>query len=194
MGVVTNRHELAGHHYLTAADLLRVEPATIKAVAEVEAGPYGAFLETGEPTILFERHVFHRLTGGRFDASHPDLSSRRAGGYGKVSAQHGRLARAAALDREAALQSASYGLFQIMGFNHQVAGHPTLQGFINAMYASALEHLLAMVRYCQHHGLDRHLRAHDWASFARGYNGPAFARNRYDSKLASAYTSASRTA
>lgn len=182
---------LEDYHYRTAADLLLVETAVIRAVAQVEAGPHGAFLDTGEPTILFERHIFSRQTQGRFDESHPDLSNPTPGGYGSVSAQHGRLARAVELDREAGLKSASYGLFQIMGFNHIAAGHPTLQGFINSMYASALEHLLAMVRFCQFHKLDRHLRNKDWAAFARGFNGPAFRRNRYSEKLEAAYKSSS---
>lgn len=179
--------ELSAHHFLTAADLLMCEPAAVQAVAEVEAGPHGGFLETGEPVVLFERHLFHRLTSGKFDASYPDLSASRPGGYGKVSAQHGRLARAAQLDRDAALKSASWGAFQVLGLNHAVAGWPTLQGFVNAMYSSAAEHLLAMVRFVQSNKLDRHLRDHDWAAFAKGYNGKNYRINKYDTKLAAAY-------
>ena len=36
-------------------------------------------------------------------------------------------------------------------------------------------------------GLHRSLGAQDWASFARGYNGPNYAINRYDTRLAAAY-------
>jgi hypothetical protein len=31
------------------------------------------------------------------------------------------------------------------------------------------------------------LRRHDWAGFARKYNGPGFARNQYDLRLRAAY-------
>lgn len=31
------------------------------------------------------------------------------------------------------------------------------------------------------------LQRKDWAGFARGYNGPGYAKNRYDIKLANAY-------
>ncbi|HEY4193081.1 MAG TPA: peptidoglycan-binding protein, partial [Mesorhizobium sp.] len=31
------------------------------------------------------------------------------------------------------------------------------------------------------------LRNHDWIAFAKGYNGPAFAQNAYDRKIATAY-------
>src|SRR5690606_3942753 len=123
-----------------AAAALEVPVNVIKAVTQVEARGRG-FLSTGEPVILFERHIFRRETDGRFDRTHPDLSNPIPGGYGPSSAQHSRLQRAARLDREAALRSASWGMFQIMGFNFERAGHPTLQSFINAMYRSEGDHL-----------------------------------------------------
>ncbi|NJM92326.1 MAG: N-acetylmuramidase family protein [Rhodospirillaceae bacterium] len=69
------------------------------------------------PKILFERHIFHQRTNGKFDATHPDISHPKWGEYGKASAQYDRLGRAMALDRQAALESASWGLPQVMGFN-----------------------------------------------------------------------------
>ncbi len=44
-----------------------------------------------------------------------------------------------------------------------------------------------MVRYIRKAGLDGAIRAHDWARFARGYNGPAYKKYRYDTKIAAAY-------
>jgi peptidoglycan hydrolase-like protein with peptidoglycan-binding domain len=43
--------------------------------------------------------------------------------------------------------------------------------------------LLSMVGFLRDSKLDGALRAHDWAKFARGYNGPSFAQNQYDIKL-----------
>jgi hypothetical protein len=43
-------------------------------------------------------------------------------------------------------------------------------------------------------GLVDELRRNDWAGFARGYNGPGYADNRYDTKLASAYSNFSKVA
>ncbi|MGG7377547.1 N-acetylmuramidase domain-containing protein, partial [Escherichia coli] len=40
------------------------------AVIHVESSGAG-YQADRRPKILFERHVFHRLTGGRFDAAHP---------------------------------------------------------------------------------------------------------------------------
>ena len=187
----------SGVAYISAAWLLGVQPEALQAVAEVEAGPFGAFLDNGEPVILYERHIFHRLTNGRFaGALAPgdfprevsELSNPSAGGYGAVSIQHAKLAAAVRLDREAALKACSWGLFQILGLNHAEAGHPSLQAFVNAMYRSVDEHLRALVMYLRHDfRLVDALRSHEWAEFARLYNGPAYQKNHYDAKLAAAY-------
>lgn len=173
------------------ATLLGCDISAIRAVTAVEA-PRGGFNADGTPTILFERHVFSRLTYGQFDKRVPDLSNPTPGGYGTYASQHARLERAAALDRDAALKSASWGMFQTMGFNHAICGHPTLQGFVNAMYESEGKHLDAFVSFVKSQGLADELREHRWADFARRYNGSNYAVNRYDDKLAAAYLAASR--
>jgi hypothetical protein len=62
----------------------------------------GGFLPDRRPQILYERHIFHRLTGGRFDDG--EISDVTAGGYGpRGSQQYDRLTRAIALDRMSAL-------------------------------------------------------------------------------------------
>lgn len=184
MDVVMN--SITDGAYKQAAEKLGVDVATIKAVAEVESKGNG-FLSTGEPVILFERHVFSRLTSGRYDIQHADVSNPVAGGYGKTAEQHRRLQKAVALDRRAALQSASWGRFQIMGFNYKAAGFKTLQDFINAMYKSEDAQLDAFVGFILHEGLASFLKSHDWQGFARYYNGPAYKYSQYDEKLAKAY-------
>lgn len=180
---------LGPEDFRRAADRLGVDVPSVQAVAQVEA-PNGGFLPSGEPTILFERHVFSKRTGGRFDKSHPHISNPKPGGYGPSSTQHARLAEAAALDRTAALESASWGKFQIMGFNHQAAGYMTLQGFINAMYVSEGKQLDAFVSFLKNDrggAMQRALKAKDWATFARLYNGPAYAEHNYHGRLRDAY-------
>ena len=172
---------------LKAAQELQVPVAVIKAVCEVEA-PRGGFLPTGEPIILFERHIFSRLTNRRYDARHPDISNKSPGGYGPSSAQHARLQKAVRLDRLAALKSASWGRFQILGLNHVQAGFTSMQDFINAMYRDEQSHLEAFVNFIKNdRRLLNALQNFDWAAFARIYNGPAYRINRYDTKLQLAY-------
>lgn len=178
--------------YTRAAKLCGCDIAAIKAVAEIESRDAGFHFD-GQPVILFERHVFSRLTKGKFDKTHPKISNPSPGGYGYLSSQHNRLSEAAKLDRSAALQSASWGKFQVMGFNWQIAGYETLQKFINAMYRSEGEHLNAFIGFVRYNKLDVHLRDKNWVAFARGYNGPAYKKNQYDVKLANAYDKYSRS-
>jgi hypothetical protein len=170
-----------------AARTLLCDVPAIKAVCEVEA-PDGGFLPDGQVTILFERHQFSKRTGRRFDSTNPDISNPMAGGYGpKGQHQHDRLEKAVTLDRNAALASTSWGKFQIMGFNYGLAGFATLQAFITAMHESEGAQLDAFINYVKNAALADELRQHRWADFARGFNGPDYAKNRYDTKLAAAY-------
>lgn len=172
--------------FVTAAKLLDCEVAAIKAVHEVEVRGK-AFQADGQPTILFERHKFHKYTQGKFSTKYPDISNPKAGGYGSSSSQHARLQRAVALDRNAALMSASWGAFQIMGFNYEAAGFKNLQSFITAMYAGEVEQLLAFVAFVKSQGLQKYIKSKNWAKFAEGYNGSNYRINKYDEKLAAAY-------
>jgi hypothetical protein len=170
-----------------AARKLDCEVSSVRAVIDVESR--GGFLPDGRPKILFERHYFSRLTGGRFDSSNPGISHGQWGGYGAGGAhQYDRLAEAIACDRNAALRSASWGMFQIMGDNFKVAGFADVEAFVQAMVSGEAAHLDAFVAFVKKNGLADELARHDWAGFARGYNGPAYRTNRYDEKLAAAYT------
>ena len=172
-----------------AANSLGCDVAAIKAVCEVEA-PQGGFHDDGTPRILFEAHHFARLTNHQYNESHSDISSRywNRSLYKGGMAEHKRLQKAAALDREAALQSASWGKFQIMGFNWTLTGAKSLQEFINDMYRSEGAHLDAFVGFVKANNLADALRQHRWADFAKGYNGSGYAANAYDVKLAAAHS------
>ena len=172
-----------------AATALNCDVAAIQAVCEVEA-PRGGFNPDGTPVTLFEGHKFYKYTNGKFNASNPDLCfpAWTKVYYGKTwKDEQARLKRAIELDREAAMMSASWGKFQIMGFNHLLAGHGTIGEFVTAMYKSEREHLMAFVSFVQKTGLSASLRHHDWAAFAKGYNGAGYASNGYDVKLAAAF-------
>ena len=126
-----------GEEELNAAAVrLDCETAAVKAVVATELGIRGAFDEQGRPTILFERHVFSRLTNGRYDRSDPDISNPASGGYGRFAEQYPKLERAKKLDKAAALKSASWGAFQIMGENYATAGFGSVDGFVAAMERS----------------------------------------------------------
>lgn len=178
--------------YANAALKLQTGVAEIKTVATVESAGKG-FQANGEPRILFERHKFHAYTGGKYSASNPDISNPKAGGYSSSSeGEHLRMAKAASLDRNAALMAASWGKFQVLGYNWKSLGYSSLQAFINDMYESEGKQLDSFVRFVKVNGLDGALRNHQWAAFAKGYNGSNYAINKYDVKLAVAFKAFSK--
>lgn len=178
------------------AKKLGLETALLLAINEVEC-PYGGFNADGTPRILFEPHVFYkRLTDknlidirNQVTRDRPDLCYKQWGEfkYGLVSAQHDRLKIAATYHRESALEACSWGVGQIMGYHWQNLGYASLQHFINAMYKDEASQFEAMCRYLQKNNLIRHLKTHNWESFAYGYNGASYKKNNYHTKLEAAY-------
>jgi hypothetical protein len=187
--------------FTQSAATLNVEVAAIKAIAEVESRGDG-FVAPGKAKILFEPHIFwkelrakglvpEKFTSGNQDILYPKW---KAGAYGPVSKQHDRMSRAVAINREAALRSASWGRFQIMGFNWKACGCASLEEFVAAMSANEDEHLKLFTAYIRNRFLDDELRGHDWAGFALAYNGPMYRKNNYDTKLKEAYNKFQRLA
>lgn len=137
--------------WAASARNLGVEVACLRAVASVESAGTG-FLPppSNEPKVLFEGHIFHRLTNGHFDATAPDLSyphwdkSKYAG---SLEGEWARLNAAMELDHDAALESASWGTFQLMGFNYPACGFSTVRDFAEAHRAGADEQLAAFVQF-----------------------------------------------
>lgn len=167
---------------------LNCQVAAIRAVVAVESSG-GGFLANGRPKILFEAKYFHDLTKGKYDKTNPNISSpvwnRKL--YKGGAKEWDRLNEAMALNRSAALQSASWGLFQIMGANFKRCGFSNVEDFVAAMEKSEGAQLLAFVNFVKSNKLDNYLRTRNWAAFAKGYNGPGYAKNKYDQKLAAAY-------
>jgi hypothetical protein len=180
-----NAWALSNAGLAAAASELGVHAPEIWTVLAVESSGCG-YLRDRRPQIRFERHVFHRLTHGQYDDG--DISDPIPGGYGPTGApQHDRLTTALTKNRAAALQSASWGIGQIMGENHSLAGFQGVEQMVAAMSESEDEQLAAMAGFLTGTGLASSLRSHDWTSFARGYNGPHYAINRYDIRLNSEF-------
>jgi hypothetical protein len=57
---------------------------------------------------------------------------------------------------------------------------------------SASGQLDGFVRFIRINGLAKPLIDLNWAEFARRYNGPDYAKNAYDAKMAAAYTTFAR--
>ncbi len=174
--------------YEDAADKLGCEVAAVKAVADVESNGATHWQPGNKPPILFEAHWFAKLTDGRFNDSHPGISSpswNRALYKGGM-AEYGRLEEAKALDESAALQSASWGAFQIMGFHWRRLGYDSPQAMVEDMQTASGQ-LAAFVRFIEADPrLKRAIREQDWQAFETTYNGGGFA-GAYARKIEAAY-------
>ena len=195
--------------YKKAALALGCEVEVIRAIGEQESGKLralglGSFDKKNRPTILYERHYFSRLTKRKYDALNPDISSPneyKAGTakndkgtrfddgnhYGLFSWQYAKLSKAYALDQDMAIQSCSWGAFQVMGANYKSCGFNSAHEFAKAMSKSELEHLNAMVAFCKANNLQNALKTKNWAVIAKTYNGPKYAKNKYDTHLRQHY-------
>jgi len=165
--------------------------AIIHAFSDIESDG-GGFLATGEPVILFEAHVFHTLTRGAYDGSHPNISAalwdRSLYGAGGAH-QYARLTEAMALARVEALESCSWGRYQVMGLNFAVCGFGCVDDMVEAFCASERAHLDAFGAFCTGTGLVRDMTSQPpaFVALAVGYNGSGERANGYDQKLKARY-------
>lgn len=187
------RKRLSQDDIAGAARALDVDAAAVRAVVEIESRGVG-FLADGRPVILFERHIMHRRLAaigrdaGLLARYLPDAINSAPGGYQGGASEHDRLYLARQIDPVSAVESASWGLFQIMGFHWRALGYASAFEFEARMARSEGEQLGAFVSFIRiNTALHAALKRRDWAAFAAGYNGPAYARNQYDLKLAAAY-------
>ncbi|MCM1452562.1 MAG: N-acetylmuramidase family protein [Clostridium sp.] len=187
---------LCEEDYSRAADSLGVDVAAIHAVVEVEAGAkHKGIWEEGKPLVAFSAKVFRSQARKRninltkHTASCPDVfTAPKPKKYGSYeAAQWARVQQAMAIDSVAAINSAFWGMFQISGQHWKLCGCQSEADFVERMSTSEREQLEMFVAFLRNTGMDAHLRSHQWARFARRYNGPSYARRGYHTKLARAY-------
>lgn len=151
----------------------------------------GGFIDGDLLKILFEAKWFHSFTGGVYDKTHPNISSpvwdKKL--YFGGQNEYKRFWEAAQLNAEAAFKATSWGMFQIMGFNHKLAGYDSAQAMVESFKQGEsfqLDAFMTFISSVKHKGklLIQWLREKNWAMFAEGYNGAGYAANKYDTKLA----------
>lgn len=100
-----------------------------------------------------------------------------------------RLLKAYQLDQDAAIESCSWGAFQIMGEYWKIMRYKSAKDFSRTLSRSPREQMRSFVMYIKHvsPAIVRHLKNLDWAAAARAYNGSGYKDNNYDVKLAQEY-------
>ncbi|MAS06492.1 MAG: peptidoglycan-binding protein [Ahrensia sp.] len=170
-----------------------LEPAALLAIAEVESGGRAFAIVGGkrEPLIRFEGHYFDRLVddGKRARARAKGLASPSMGAVNPASqaARWALLKDAMEIDRAAALQSVSWGIGQVMGSHWKALGYGSVEELVAEARSGVAGQIRLMLRFLVTNRLIGTIRRHDWAAFARAYNGPRYKVHRYDSRIAAAY-------
>ncbi len=183
--------------YAKIAAQYGLEPAVVYAIQEVESKGEG-YLSDGRPKILFEPHIFWEQlqkagkNPAKYVAGNEDILYQKWGArpYGTYAAQYPKLEKAKKIDKIAALKSASWGEFQIMGFNHKIVGYPDVESFVAAVSVQgSTNNINALMKFLESEKLLRHVKGanKNWAALAAGYNGPGYKKNKYDTKMAAAY-------
>jgi len=179
--------------FVTFAKKFGVEVASIKAVHEVESNGRGFI--NGNMKLLFEGHVFWNqlikkaLRPDSFVPTFKDLLHEKyipQNPLYKLN-QTSRLNEAIKIDKEAAYSSASYGLFQVMGYNFKDLEFDSAEKLYKFLNVSEGNQLDVFGRFIAKKKLIDTLKTKDWAKFALRYNGSEFATNKYDIKLKAAY-------
>lgn len=209
--------------HLKEEEQIELSMPVVKAVIEVESSGRG-HLPDGRPKILFEGHKFWywlQKSGKKkeelekLQKTQPSIlyeqwtTKHYKGGAGEFS----RLEEAKKLDKKAAIYSASWGLFQILGENleHNIRGrinpkkvaegdlyyYTDVFDFEEKQGVSEYYHFLDFLEFVK----TKEVRGkrlidyiseeahgnYDWATFAYGYNGRGYKENKYDIKLQAAY-------
>jgi LysM repeat protein len=173
-------YETQGDTIAAQAAALDLEPSVAAAVLITESSGAG-FGRDGRLKICFERHIFASRTGAWVANTHRNQAE-----------EYRALEEAKGIDPVAAYASISMGVAQIMGFNARSIGYADAEAMFEDMGGSEERQVDGFFAFvAARPALLEAARTRNWAAFARGYNGPAYSRNRYDIKMATydaAYT------
>lgn len=174
------------------AKLHNVEAEAALAVFDVESSGIAFWSVEGKqlPPIRFEGHYFYARLNDKAQqtlAVAQGLASPIAGRVANPISFAGRYAmleRAKAINEQAALESTSWGLGQVMGANWQSLGYDSVAELVQASMTIAGQ-VDMVFKYIDANGLTDEINNHDWVGFKNGYNGKK--ANGYDKKIAAAY-------
>lgn len=180
---------------VNAANSLGIELNLMKALNRIESRGTG-FLPGNGPVILFERHWFYRLykkvhgeeRANKTATYYPSICNPKRGGYKGGEEEWHRFNAAQTLDQSCAIESCSWGLYQLMGFHWETLGYESPLDFFQRMSRSEADQLDGIVRFIMNNKeLHRAMKDKNWSEIARLYNGEAYEENEYDKKLINAY-------
>lgn len=153
----------------------------IKKVVKVESGGQGFAKDTGKIIIQFEPSWFKRKSpytpSGKWSLN----------GVEKQSAEWIAFNDAFSKDKNAALESTSVGLMQVMGFHWKLLGFKSAGELWDYAKVSESNQLrLGLLFIKSNPKMYKALKLSDWDTFAYYYNGAQYKKFNYAERLAKA--------
>lgn len=184
---IGNGTKISAGDFTEIAKRYNIPESNLRAITEVEARGSG-FDSSNRLIALYEPHIAFKYTSGAvrnklvaLGIAYPKWKRN----YPKTS--YDRIDQCTAVaGMETAAMATSWGMGQVMGFNHAALGYPSALSMVVAFAQGEAAQVEGMVKFIVAKGLINALRAGKWEAVALGYNGAGEAQNGYHIKLANA--------
>lgn len=148
----------------------KIEPAALLAFISVESGGKGFDSKTGKPLIQFEPHWFKKK------APYAPSGQWSVNKVERQEAEWKAFSEAFKLNPDAAMESTSIGLPQIMGFHWQRLGYKSVGHLWDDFKVGELRQIKALIKFIEtDKRLLKALLEKDWHKVAMIYNGAGYA-------------------
>ncbi len=149
------------------------DPASLKAVLDVESSGHGFSTVTGRIIIQFEPNWFKRKFEDWKDFSTNTIWVNN--GIGNQTEEWNAFNDAWKVNPTAAMLATSIGLPQIMGFHYADLGFKTVDAMWDFAKESEANQVAMMIKFIKlNPKLDKALKTDNWANFAYYYNGAGY--------------------
>lgn len=167
--------------------------AALMAVIDVESSGHGFSAVTGNIIIQFEPKWFK--WSYKDWMHHTANNTWQNNGVGNQTIEWVAFNEAFAIDADAAMQSTSIGLMQVMGFHYKALGFKTVGAMWDFAKESESNQVALGTRFIKSKtALDHALKNNMWGVFALYYNGPQYKKFSYDTRLMNSYNHYKKTA
>ena len=156
--------------------------ASIKAVIAVESGGIGFDKDTKKIIIQFEPSWYKRK------APYTPSGKWSLNGVERQEKEWIAFNNAFAMNPNAAMESTSIGLMQVMGFHYKLLGFKKVGDMWDFAKKSEMNQLWLGLKFIQSNKkMHQALKTNDFSTFAYYYNGPLYRKYNYHNRLNDAY-------
>jgi hypothetical protein len=171
------------------ATINRYEAAALKAVINVESSGHGSSEKTGKIIIQFEPSWFKRkyVDWKDHQINHTWVNN----GVDDQTAEWKAFNDAFSISPNAAMESTSIGMMQVMGFHWKLLGFKSVGEMWDYAKESEANQVDLGIRFIKANPtLDAALKTKTWRTFALYYNGQNYEKFNYHNRLATEYEKA----